>query len=121
MRVLELGQHRFTEVVVLDDPSFDNAACHEYKVKPVGGDQNPPFANVSFQNGPIKEAGVNGCHHEDLINIVIDRLNSFQKGKFRCRENALAITKLEEALMWLNKRTQTRQDKGIEGTNVNHE
>lgn len=73
---------------------------------------------INFQNGVIKENGVNGCQNEDLIAIVIDRLQSFQKGKFNCRENALAITKLEEALMWLNKRTNDRIARGVEGTNI---
>lgn len=125
MRTLELGSHRFTEVKVLDEPAIGNNACHEYAIGRTDSDDHPTvvdeFGVIHFQNGPIKEAGVNGCHHEDLINIVIDRLDSFQKGSFRCRENALAITKLEEALMWLNKRTQTRINKGIEGKNINHE
>lgn len=73
---------------------------------------------INFQNGVIKENGVNGCQNEDLIAIVIDRLQSFQKSKFNCRENALAITKLEEALMWLNKRTNDRIARGVEGTNI---
>ena len=119
-RELTLGQHRFTKIIVKDEPGA-GGDCHEYEVQPINGEQNPPFAKVSFQNGPVKEAGVNGVHQEDLLNIVVDRLESFQKGDFRCRENAIAITKIEEALMWLNSRTQKRQDKGIEGTNVNHE
>jgi hypothetical protein len=116
-RVLEIGSRRYTEVVCLDQPGAGNA-CHEYRVKPINGDQNPPFASVSFQNGPIKESGVNGCHNEDLIAIVIDRLRGFQSGDFQCRENALALTKLEEALHWLNSRTAERQRRGVEGTHV---
>lgn len=73
---------------------------------------------VSFQNGPIQEAGVNGVTQEALLAIVIDRLRSFQAGKFSCRENAVALTKCEEALMWLQKRTRDRAAKGIEGTNI---
>jgi hypothetical protein len=49
--------------------------------------------------------------------MVIARLEHFQKSEFQCRENALAITKLEEALLWLRKRTMGREKKGIEGTN----
>ena len=43
----------------------------------------------------MKEAGKNGIHNEDLLVIVIDRLRGFQSGPFKCRENAIAITKLE--------------------------
>ena len=54
---------------------------------------------------------------EDVLCLLIARLEGFQKGNFRCRENAIVITKLEEALMWLNSRTLKRQQQGIEGTN----
>ena len=72
--------------------------------------------SLSFQNGPIKEAGVNGITHEVLLAVLIDRMRSFQDGDYACRENAIALTKLEEALMWLNKRTQGREARGVEGT-----
>lgn len=113
-RTLEIGSQRFTAVVCKDEPGA-GGACHEYAV---GSIEAPTFiaAQVSFQNGPIKEAGVNGCHHEDLIAIVIDRLQHFQKGDYACRENALALTKLEEALHWLGHRTAQRQRRGVEGT-----
>lgn len=74
------------------------------------------LANIHFQEGPIKECGVNGVMNEDLIAMVICRLEGFQKSEFACRENALAITKLEEALLWLRKRTMGREARGIEGT-----
>jgi hypothetical protein len=48
---------------------------------------------------------------------VICRLEYFQKGQFACRDNAVAITKLEEALLWLRKRTIGRENRGVEGTN----
>ena len=119
MRKLKIGQHRFTEVCVIDEPG-EGGACHEYYISPsnlheteiVGG-----FGFVNFQKGPVKENGVNGCHQEDLIAIVIDRLQCFQAGDFACRENALALTKLEEALHWLNHRTNDRRMRGVEGTN----
>jgi hypothetical protein len=37
--------------------------------------------------------------------------------KYPCRENAVAITKLDEALLWLEKRTRVRIERGVEGTN----
>ena len=116
MKTVSIGSHRFTKVVVLDEPGQGNA-CHEYAVVPVAEvDENKEYGRVSFQNGPIKEFGVNGCHHEDLLAIVIHRLESFQAGEYNCRENALALTKLEEAMHWLNHRTAKRQSRGVEGT-----
>jgi hypothetical protein len=54
---------------------------------------------------------------EVLLAIVIDRLRSFQGSKFSCRENAIALTHCEEALMWLQRRTVARIKRGVEGTN----
>lgn len=76
------------------------------------------LTKIDFQNGPIKENGVNGCQNEDLIAIIIDRLQGFQTGEFPCRENSIAITKLQEALMWLEKRTADRKARGVEGLNI---
>ena len=94
--------------------------CHCYNIASKEVDPNTggqlEHADIRFQNGPIKENGVNGCQNEDLIIVVIDRLRGAQQGDFACRENALAITKLEEALLWLNYRTNSRVHRGVEGT-----
>lgn len=95
---------------VMDEPGAAGAN-HRYEV----GGFSKPLA-IFFQNGPIKEAGVNGITQEALLTIVIDRLRSFQEGPFRCRENAIALTHCEEALMWLQRRTMERIRRGIEGT-----
>ena len=78
--------------------------------------QDETCAPILFQNGPIKEFGVNGITSEALMAICIDRLRSFQAGPFSCRENAIALTKLEESLMWLQRRTVARIKRGVEGT-----
>ena len=70
------------------------------------------FARIKFQSGLIKEHGINGCFMEDLLNIVITRLGNYQKGDFRCRENAFAITHIKTALAWLNRRTTDRISRG---------
>ncbi len=117
MRVLKIGTRKYTEVVAVDEKGQGNANC-EYKIIRPGGEVATThiFGTVSFQNGPIKEAGVNGVMNEDLIAIVIDRMRGFQSGDFACRDNALALTKLEEALMWLRNRTNEREARGVEGT-----
>src|SRR5712692_9471530 len=75
--------------------------------------------DIQFQDGPIQEYGTNGTTNEEIIQLIIDRissLNDMLDGKYRCRENSLAITKLEEAKMWLEHRTQKRKERGVEGT-----
>lgn len=89
--------------------------CSDF-VEPEPGDD--VLCDIHFQEGPIKECGVNGVCNEDLIDMVIDRLEHFQNSEFRCRENALAITALEEALLWLRKRTMGREQRGVEGTHA---
>jgi hypothetical protein len=112
------------EITVEDDPGA-GGANHRYKV--TGFDARTNISHkepegqynkvILFQNGPIKEVGVNGLTHEALLAIVIDLLRSFQKGPFACRENAIALTHFEEGLMWLQRRTVERIKRNVEGTN----
>lgn len=87
---------------------------------PTGGNSSATGVSVQWQDGPLgtgeDRKSKNGAFVEDLIEIAIDRLEFFNSSKFRCRENSLAITKLEEALHWLNARTSRRTVAGIEGT-----
>jgi hypothetical protein len=112
------GLNDALDISVLDEPG-QGGACHEYEIDQVGGapTSGGVKTRISFQNGPIKEAGVNGVSGEALIAVVIDRLRSFQSGEYKCRENAIALTHLEDALMWLQKRTRDRLARGVEGTN----
>lgn len=104
-------------VEAIDEPG-DGGACHNYSISGPCLDGFPRFGSceISFQNGPILEAGVNGISQEALLSVVIDRLQGFQSGKFKCRENAIALTKLEEALHWLQHRTRDRLSRAVEGT-----
>ena len=110
-----------TIVFCLDEPGA-GGACHKYAIESVQKQpDNTPIARlgfVEFQNGPILEAGINGVQNEDLLAIVIDRLEGFQSGQYACRDNAIALTKCQEALLWLQKRTRDRQARGVEGTNT---
>ena len=114
----DLLTSKYTEV--LHEEQYSYNAPHNFEIyKSVGtpDDVSNPLCTIHFQEGPIKECGVNGVYNEDLIAMVICRLEHFQKSEFACRENALAITKLEEALLWLRKRTMGREKRNVEGTN----
>lgn len=102
------------DIVVADDPGHGGAS-HVYRIEHSASAGVPPMLTVNFQNGPIGEVGVNGITQEILLAIVIDRLRSFQAGPFSSRENALALTKSEEALHWLQQRTLDRMRRGVEG------
>ena len=72
------------------------------------------LTTFKFQTGnPLEQ--VNGITNEALLSILIDRMQGFQSGPFSTREGAIVITKLEEALLWMFKRTMDRMDRGVEG------
>jgi hypothetical protein len=101
-------------VTARDDRGAGNAN-HVYHIEYPTGDNTAACDIINFQNGPVAEVGVNGGTNEALIAVVIDRLQGFQSGAFACRENAIALTKLQEALMWLQQRTRDRLVRGVEG------
>ena len=108
------------QILVMDEPGA-GGANHLYQIG--GPEEDLPEGRarrilglINFQNGPIKEVGVNGTTHEAELAILLDRLRSFQAGPYACRENAIALTKGEEMLMWLQRRTIARIKRGVEGT-----
>lgn len=114
------GLNESLRLVVFDDPGHGNA-CHEYQIRNIepntgDGHDDVEMCLIKFQNGPIAESGVNGISGEALLAIVEDRLIGFQSGPYACRENAVALTKIQEAMMWLQKRTLDRIRRGVEGT-----
>jgi hypothetical protein len=120
------GLNETLRVEVLDEPG-PGGANHLYSIRctlPVSEqdqktwDRAKASCDIRFQNGPIDEVGVNGISQEALLAIVEDRLLGFQSGKYACRENALALTALQECIMWLQKRTRERVARGVEGTSA---
>lgn len=138
------GLNEAIEIVAADEPG-PGGANHVYRLRLANHLTHPNRATpdhtiIRFQNGPIGESGVNGLSNEALIALVIDRIRGFQhqrlgdltppnvgvpgdfdfnsRGKFACRENAIALTHFEEGLMWLQKRTRDRQARGVEGRSV---
>lgn len=118
------------DVVVMDElrvkfpEKFNESGSMDYKwfekdIRPtnfvyVRNDVNS--LSFTIQNGPIKENGVNGCQVDTVIEAAKAILEGLNKN-FPCRENAMAITKLDESLMWLNKRKQDRINRNVEGEN----
>lgn len=87
---------------------------------PAGGSVQGVGLSIDWQDGPLgrgedrKEP--NGAFVETVIDAALQRIQYYQGSQFKCRENSLAITKLEEALHWLNSRTNRRESDGVEGT-----
>lgn len=89
---------------------------------PAGGYVRGVGMNINWQNGPMVDPATgerleqNGAFVEGMLEATLQRIEHYQTSKFRCRENALAITKIEEAIGWLQRRTSRRTKQGTEGT-----
>lgn len=87
---------------------------------PAGGSTRGVGITIYWQDGPLGR-GANrkepdGAFVEGVVQAAIGRLQFYQKSKFNCRENAIALTHLETALLWLEKRTADREAREVEGT-----
>ena len=108
------GLNEVLRITAWDEPG-PGGAHHKYLVEPTIGKGSGIY--IDFQKGPLGETEFpNGLSNEALLAIVEDRLKCFQAGPYACRENALALTKLQEAMMWLHRRTSERAQRGVEGT-----
>lgn len=105
------GAHHLYEVVKLNTGRI----CEEdgtFRTRPEN-----MLLTVQMQEGPRKDPNsTHGVLDTDLLEIVRDRLAAFQSGPFACRENACALTHIEEALMWMNKRVEDRIERQVLGT-----
>lgn len=75
-----------------------------------------PIVSFTIQSDPISMVGVNGIQATDMLEYVKCLFESLNEA-FPCRENALTITKIEEAIHWQEARTKNRQKRGVEGQN----
>jgi hypothetical protein len=83
---------------------------HEYTCVDAGVD-------IKFQYGAVPDVGRNGWQNDEMLEVLISRMN-WLNAQFPCRENSITITHLEEALMWQQKRTADRMNRGVEGRHV---
>lgn len=120
------GLNEHIEIDAIDEPSAAGASnVYEITLQLPAGSRIANRIRVEFQNGAIAGAAdINGTSMEAYLAILIDRLKGFQgmnqaqtgaAAPFACRENACALTHLEEALQWLRKRTLDRLARGVEG------
>lgn len=112
-------------ITVTDEPGA-GGANHRYEITGFSCLTNPSATDyeqtnielIFFQNGPIKEAGVNGVTQEAFAAIIIDRLRSFQAGPFACEANDNALSNFETGLFHLQQRTRDRIARGVEGKSI---
>jgi hypothetical protein len=89
---------------------------------PAGGYATGIGFHIEWQNGPLGRGddrrAPNGAFVEEILKVAIERVRFYNETRFRCRENSLAITHMEEALHWMQARTADRESRGVEGTHV---
>ena len=101
-------------VVFVVDEKGNDGVNHDYEIYL---QKENSICKIEFQKGARKEPeSIRGIIDSDLLEIVRHRLQCFQKGDFASRENAVALTHIEEALMWLNKRVEDRIERNVLGT-----
>ncbi len=86
----------------------------EEKQKFISVNSDTHTVSFTIQDGGVKDFGLNGCQITDVLEFVKNFIEIRAK-QFPCRENSMTITKLDEALMWQNKRTQDRVKRAVEG------
>lgn len=120
MRKLETIQKRekLNEVFAVDEIG-PGGANHEYHITLNNGENSASdVVVIQMQKGPRNEKNsIHGVTNVDLLEIVRDTLICFQNGPFSSRENACALTHIEEALMWLNRRVEDRIERNVLGKN----
>ena len=105
-------------VKVLEDDSYGGA--HYYELSNCLGFNNgkTEYVNTiqSLQFIKKEEDGsmTPGLQSEQLLIALIDRHKKLNE-RFSSREGALAITKMEEALHWLEARVKERVNRGVMG------
>lgn len=98
-----------------DDYSSERTDKRPSEVYKVIGAHGEVFV-FEFHEGCNPNIKLNGPLLEDVVAICIDRMAQHQSGPFACRENALALTKMEEALLWMHARRRNRKLAGTSGT-----
>lgn len=102
-------------ITIYTDTPDNSGAAHVYDMHIAGHS----VGSVQFQRGPRNvESSTPGVTEAVLYAILIDRLRGFQAGPYSCRENAIQLTHLEEALSWAKARADKRAKRGVLGHNI---
>jgi len=70
-------------------------------------------SRVNEENTIPKQDGV---RTRQLLWIAQNYLTEVNVGEMRTRETSVAITKIQEALMWINKRAEDRKTREVQNT-----
>lgn len=124
MRKLETIQKRekLNDVYAIDEKG-PGGANHRYVVCQhgetswcSGNNTIGLYADIFLQCGPRNVTkSQQGVIDTDLLEIVRDRLKSFQAGEYKSEYNEKALEHIELALMYLNRRVEDRIERNVLG------
>jgi hypothetical protein len=89
---------------------------HIYELESFEGMEIQKLKFISKNDGVIVH---DGTTNEEVLKVLIDRIKILQES-VPCRENEIVLQKLEESLMWLDRRTRERKSQGVEGKALPH-
>jgi len=93
-------------------------AIPTYKITELGVEDGSGM-NIIFCKGDKEDSTVlrqEGVFTETLIQVAKQYLENVNIGPMSTRETSMVITKLDEALMWINKRSEDRILRGVQST-----
>lgn len=93
----QVPTYRVTDEGIVDGEGIFLRLCRGNKLDP---------------NAPRQE----GVFTESLIELCRQYYDSQNVGPLRTKETSMAVTKLEEALLWIGKRAEDRKNRGVQGT-----
>lgn len=106
-------------ILVAQDEDYGGAHCYSF-INSKGHQNGKPeydfngMQTIQFVQKNIDGSMTPGVQSEQLLIALIDRHKKLND-KFPSREGALAITKMEEALHWLEARVKERVSRGVMG------
>jgi len=100
-------------------PLEENTKTNEYALLQFKRDEDDTqrFQKITFYEMHEDGSYENGTTIEEMLRVARERLSQLNN-KFPSRQNSLAITKIEEAEMWLENRTKDRIARGVEGMHL---
>lgn len=87
---------------------------HKYELASFEGGAPQTLQFIQKEGEPLKTVH-DGTTNEEVLHMLIVRAR-FLNDKLPSRETSIAITKMEEALLWFNHRTAIRKAREVEGT-----
>jgi hypothetical protein len=107
-------KNKLNYICSCDDRGHGNAN-HHYRI--IDADKNVILGDIKFQDGPRYDLRSHkGIIDSDLLEIVRDRLISFQSSEYANEYNEEALAHIEAALECLNKRLEDRLERNVLGT-----